>query len=151
MFPCDFCSFKTACAASFVAPFCCAAMHLRKRAAFWEADRAKAELSKSDLEEIVKDTLKNPYLNIDSWMLLSDETFISKFQNLFEALANGTYRLNEKQFFAATQSIYKADKHEADAFCGKAAKAFHWAWLKSKKVTTGERPSPSLQIGRAHV
>jgi len=119
-------------------------MHLRKLSAFWEADRAKAELPKTQLEEIVKASVKNPYPSIDSWILLNDEAFISKFQNLFEALANGTFRLNEKQFFAAMQSIYKADKHEADAFCGKVAKAFHWAWLKSKKVTTGERTSPSL-------
>ena len=145
MFPCEFCSFKTACAASFVAPFCFAAKHLRKLSAAWEADRAKAELSKGDLEEIIKATVKNPYPSIDSWVLLSDEAFIEKFQFFFEACANGTYRLNEKQLFGAMQSIYKTDKHEADAFCAKAVKAFHFAWLKSKKVVTGDRTSPSLR------
>jgi hypothetical protein len=122
-----------------------AGSHLRKLSAYWEADRAKAELSKGDLEEIIKATVKNPYPSIDSWMLLSDEAFIEKFQIFFEACANGTYRLNEKQLFAAMQSIYKTDKHEADAFCGKAAKAFHFAWLKSKKVVTGDRTSPSMR------
>ena len=132
---------------SFVTAFCFAAMtaHLRKLSAYWEADRAKAELSKRDLEEIVKATLKNPYPSIDSWMLLSDEAFIEKFQIFFEACANGTYRLNEKQLFAAMQSIYKTDKHEADVFCGKVVKAFHFAWLKSKKVVTGDRTKASMR------
>ena len=152
MFPCVFCSFKTACVASAAAPSpsslhfaAMVAKHLGKLSAFWEGPRLKAELSKAELEEIVKATLKNPYPSIDTWMMLCDEAFISKFQNLFEALANGTYRLNEKQLFAAMQSIYKTDKHEADAFCGKAAKAFHFAWLKSKKVVTGDRTSPSMR------
>ena len=148
MFPCVFCSFKTACAASFVATFCFAAMvasHVRKLSAAWEADRAKAELSKGDLEEIIKATVKNPYPSIDSWMLLNDEAFIEKFQNFFEACANGTYRLNEKQLFAAMQSIYKTDKHEADVFCGKVVKAFHFAWLKSKKVVTGDRTKANMR------
>ncbi len=152
MFPCDFCSFKTACVACAAAPSpsslhfaAMVAKHLGKLSAFWEGPRLKAELSKAELEEIIKATLKNPYPSIDTWMMLCDEAFISKFQNLFEALANGTFRLNEKHLFAAMQSIYKTDKHEADAFCGKAAKAFHFAWLKSKKVVTGDRTSPSLR------
>ena len=152
MFPCDFCSFKTACVACAAAPSpsslhfaAMVAKHLGKLSAFWEGPRLKAELSKAELEEIVKATLKNPYPIIDTWMLLCDEAFISKFQNLFEALANGTFRLNEKHFFAAMQSIYKVDKHEADVFCGKVVKAFHFAWLKSKKVVTGDRTSPSMR------
>ena len=152
MFPCDFCSFKTACVACAAAPSpsslhfaAMVAKHLGKLSAFWEGPRLKAELSKAELEEIVKATLKNPYPSIDTWMMLCDEAFISKFQNLFEALANGTYRLNEKQLFAAMQSIYKTDKHEADVFCGKVVKAFHFAWLKSKKVVTGDRTKASMR------
>ena len=152
MFPCDFCSFKTACVACAAAPSpsslhfaAMVAKHLGKLSAFWEGPRLKAELSKAELEEIIKATLKNPYPSIDTWMMLCDEAFISKFQNLFEALANGTYRLNEKQLFAAMQSIYKTDKHEADAFCGKVVKAFHFAWLKSKKVVTGDRTKANMR------
>ena len=107
--------------------------------------RTKCELSSEEMRQICKDNLlMSPYARIDDWMGLADDPFIKHFQPLMQAFASKTYRLNELGLKSAMQKTWKADKHECEIFCGKVVKAFQAAWLKSKKLKSGERTSPHL-------
>ena len=104
--------------------------------------RTSCTITDNDLHNALKHTLtRNPYKRIDDWIGLSDEGFVKEFQASFEAIAAHTYRLNEVALMAVMQKLWKADKHEKEAFCGKFSKAFQAAWCKSKKLKSGERTS----------
>ncbi len=117
--------------------------HLAKNASIGK--RIHCELSQSQVQKHIKENLViNPFSRIDDWIFLGDEEFIKHFQALFDCFAVETYRVKESLLSSALQQIWKTDKNENQLFCGKFTRAWQYAWLKSKRIKTGERTSQCL-------